>query len=320
MRIIILLLIAASTVACRKEERPIPAKEIGDLIINGAEMNNDYRYQLYFNLEENEFVGKNLKTDWDIAFTTGSSDFRIKLNAANAMSAANFGAVDFFSITDTAGFAAKEVFDAISGNLDSTAIGDWRNKDELYIINRGFSYTGQHRGYAKMKIISSDANSYTIKLADINESSGETYSIKKQSSYNFSFFSLDEMQQVQIEPPKANWDLAFTQYVHIFYELQPLPYLVTGTLLNSYETKATLVEDVEFEAIDIQFAMEQELSENVNEIGYDWKSFIDGNYIIHSEKIYIIQDQNSFFYKLRFIDFYDENGQRGKPTWEYMAL
>jgi hypothetical protein len=319
MRGLLILTAVIIFFSCRKEERPISPNAPGDLLTNAAEMSNDYRYQLYFNLEENKFVGQNLKTDWDLGFTTGSNDFRIKLNVANAMSAANMGSVNFSSITDTSGFGSNEMYDAITGNLDSTAIGDWRDHEDVYIINRGFSFTGQHRGYAKMQLISSDANSYTFRLANIDETEGTIYEIEKQGDYNFSFFSIDELSQVQIEPPKADWDLVFTQYTHIFYE-PFMPYLVTGTQTNIHETKSLLVEDVPFEEIDLQFAMGKELSENINEIGYNWKSFIDGNYIIHSEKSYLIQDQKGLYYKLRFVDFYDENGQRGAPTWEYVGM
>lgn len=319
MRDILIFLIVFVFFSCRKEERPVSPNSPGDLITNAAEMSNDYRYQLYFNLENNEFVGKNLKTDWDLGFTTGSNEFKIQLNAANAMSVANMGPVDFNSIIDTTGFKANEAFDAVSGNLDSTAIGDWRDHEDVYIINRGFSFTGQHRGYAKMQIISSDASSYTFRLANINQVEGAIYEVEKLIDYNFSFFSIDELSQVQIEPPKADWDLVFTQYTHIFYE--PFtPYLVTGVKTNHFQTKSLWVENKDFESIDLQFAMEQELSENINEIGYDWKSFIDGNYIIHSEKSYLIQDRKGLYYKLRFVDFYDENGERGAPKWEFIEL
>jgi hypothetical protein len=305
--------------SCRKEERPISPNAPGDILTNTAELSSDYRYQLYFNLENNEFVGQNLKTEWDIGFATEYNGFNIKLNAANAMSAANMGPIDFNSITDTTGFKANEAFDAVTGHLDSTAIGDWREHEDVYIINRGFSFTGEHRGYVKLQILSVNANAYTFRLANLNQAEGTLYEIQKEGNYNFSFFSIDDLAQLKIEPPKTEWDIVFTQYTHIFYE--PFtPYLVTGTQANTYQTKSLLIEEKPFDEIDLQFAMEQELSENINEIGYDWKSFIDGNYIIHSEKSYLIQDQKGLYYKLRFIDFYDENGQRGAPKWEFVQL
>jgi len=305
--------------SCRKEERPITPNVPGDLLTNTAAMSNDYRYQLYFNLEKNEFVGHNIKTDWDLAFTTGADDFIIKTNVANAMSVANLGEVDFSSVTDTVGFQQNEKYDLVTGDLDSTAIGDGRNKENLFIVNKGYSFTGQHRGYVKLKVIDYSPSSYSFRIGELSDENGTVYEIEKESAYNFSFFSIDELSKILIEPEKESWDLIFTQYTHIFYD--PFtPYLVTGALLNQYETKAVLIEDIPFSEIELSDAMDMILSHHINTVGYNWKTFTDGSFTIHSDKIYIIQDQKGFYYKLRFIDFYDNNGQRGAPKWEYQAL
>ena len=319
MKLVYILIASVLLFSCRKEERPVAPNQPGEVTMNTATMTADYRYQLYFNLENNEFVGQNIKTDWDLAFTTGVEDFVIKTNAANAMSVADLGEVDFASVTDTLGFAANESYDAVTGNLDSTAIGDWRNKENLYLINKGFSYTGQHRGYAKLKLIDYTSSSYTFRLGALSDPEGTVYKVDKKINYNFSFFSIDESSTVTVEPPKEDWDLVFTQYTHIFYE--PFtPYLVTGTLLNQHETKALLIEDLPFAEVELEDVTNLLLSDHLNTIGYDWKTFTDGNYTIHSDKTYIIQDQKGLYYKLRFIDFYDENGQRGAPKFEFQAL
>jgi len=320
MKYIGLILIMTIICSCQKEESPITRSTNSAVETGYAPLTQDYRYQLYYKLETNTVVGKNLKTDWDLAFTTSATNYRIKSNVANGMSVANLGDVTFSSITDTSNFGQFEKFDAVTGNIDSTAIGDWRAAPSVYIVNRGFSFTGQHRGYYKLKIHSYTDYSYTIEVAEISDVSGALITINKLDDYNFSFFSFDTNEQLMIEPPKNEWDLTFSQYTHIFFEPDPLPYLVTGALLNEFETTAIQFNDLPFEDIELMDVMNLELSENNNTLGYDWKTFEDGNYTIHVDKTYIIKDQNGFFYKLRFIDFYDLNGQRGTPTWEFQKL
>lgn len=53
----------------------------------------------------------------------------------------------------------------------------------------------------------------------------------------------------------------------------------------------------------------------MDEIGYDWKYYDlsgSGKYIIYQKKVFVIRDQQGYLYKLRFIDFYDNNGQKGR--------
>ena len=52
---------------------------------------------------------------------------------------------------------------------------------------------------------------------------------------------------------------------------------------------------------------------DINVIGYDWKiyDFDTGFYTIDPSATYILSDTEGYFYKLRFIDFYNENGEKG---------
>ena len=57
-------------------------------------------------------------------------------------------------------------------------------------------------------------------------------------------------------------------------------------------------------------------------IGYDWKDFSlqTNTFTIFSDKIYLIKDASGNLFKLRFIDFYDDNGIKGSPAFEFMRL
>ncbi len=70
-----------------------------------------------------------------------------------------------------------------------------------------------------------------------------------------------------------------------------------------------------------------EFSSALDKIGYDWKELIgdvntgDVYYEIRFNYNYIIKVNNLYYYKLRFINFYDpESGEKGYPTFELQRL
>lgn len=320
MRYLIPVFVVAALFACRKKELPISPRASGDLKTGSVEMRPDYRYQVYYHLESNSIVGKNLRTDWDLAFSTGADDKHIITNSALAMSAVFFPGKNIMDDINLQNYEDMRVFDPATGNLDSGAFANWWEKSGVYVIDRGFSFTGAALGRRKIQIMEVTNTSYEIKVANLDNSNLTTVKIEKHPEYNYSYLSFEDNQQKIIAPPKDEWDLLFTQYTHIFYEPEPLPYLVNGVWLNPYNTEALRLASPPFEEIDLTYALSQTFSKKWNTIGYKWKSFVDGNFIIHYDVTYLVKDQQELIYKLRFIDFYDDAGQRGTPTWEYVAL
>ena len=68
------------TISCDKEELPILPHQTGDVLVQQIEMLQDYRYQVFYNLENNEIISENLKTDWDLGFENTQNGFHIVLN------------------------------------------------------------------------------------------------------------------------------------------------------------------------------------------------------------------------------------------------
>ncbi len=304
--------------ACETVELPVPKHETGNIITATVDMHTDYSYQIFYDLETHAVISQNLKTDWDLGFETSPAGNRIILNAANAMFAMNTANPDFSSVTDTAGFAMAKVFDAPTGNMDSTAIGNWQEGNPVYIIDRGIDASGIHRGFRKIQILAVDSSEYTVKFAEMDGSGETTLQIVKDTLYNFTFLSFQTNNTILIEPPKTDWDLLFTQYLEA---LNP-PYLVTGCILNRYNTAAKMDSTRSFEAIDLNFILSHTLSPHINSIGYTWKEydFDAATYEVYPRMNYLIQDSDGFYYKLHFLDFYDQSGNKGNPTWEFQKL
>ena len=61
---------------------------------------------------------------------------------------------------------------------------------------------------------------------------------------------------------------------------------------------------------------------NNDMVGYIWKEYDlnAGEYTVFSNINYIIQDKNDKYYKLHFIDFYNNLGEKGYPKFEIQEL
>ena len=151
MRTIIGLFIVLIFTSCEKKELPAPEYDRGDIITAQVNMTPNYKNQIWFSLSENRIISTNYKTDWDIAFESSATGNHIVLNSALGMRAYKTTYVQLSNVTDTTGLAVNEILDSPTGNMDSTAFGDWYSNNTVYIINRGYSETGAVLGFYKIK-------------------------------------------------------------------------------------------------------------------------------------------------------------------------
>lgn len=314
-----ILLLSLIVLGCEKEEIPITPHEPGDIITNQVEMGSNYVKQLFYDLGTNSLVSENNKTDWDIAFESDVNGWHIILNSSRGGAAANTNTTDFLSVTTTD--AATWSWDVPSGNLDSTAIGDYRYKGIVYIIDRGYNSNGNHTGYKKI-VIDLDVDSlYKIRVADLDGTGDTLVSVVRDIGTNFTCFSFDNNETIYVEPEKDNWDLVFTQYLHIFQN--PLtPYLVTGVQLNRNNVSVAIDTVNKFSEITHEDVSTYNFGNELNKIGYNWK-FFDFNtstYSIIADKNFIINDTEGRVFKFHFIDFYNNNGDKGAPKFEIQEL
>ncbi len=318
--------------SCFKEDDPLPAPSIQTTTI---EMNEYYQYQVYFDLNRNLEVSSNDKSKWDLGFESGDSTWHILLNTSAFMYAANSGEKDFEAVTDTTGLIWK--YDKSDGNLDSTAIGNWLNfsgddtlyTNHVYVINRGYDQLGNLRGLRKIVFTNVDLDTYSFKYADLNGENYNEFVIEKSDSVNHVQFSFEDGgKQFYFEPIALSWDILFTQYTTLLFtdEGEPYPYLVTGVLTNYDLVGVAIDSTMEFDDIDYNFAASLELSYNQDAVGYDWKE-LQGDvnsgsvyYEIVEGRNYIIKNRFGLYAKLRFISFYNNEGKKGYPSFQYLFL
>ncbi len=313
---IVYLFFLTLILSCDVGEIPTDPRPSGLLTTTSVEMMENYQMQVYFDLYKNEIISNTVKTDWDICFESGYSGWRININSSKFMQVWEVNNENFNSNLNISNAIWK--WDHQSGNPDSNAIGDYRNKEVFYVIDMGYSVDDDPIGYIKLSIDSVNNDSYTIRLSSLENDNDTTIDIEKSAEYEKIYFSFEEYSIKEIEP--SYWDLLFTTYTHLFSP--DFPYLVSGVLTNTSHVKVAKDTIHNFEDINFDVVENLNFSSDQNIIGYNWKSYDlnSGVYSINTSINYLIKTHSDKYFKLRFIDFYDTNGIKGYPKFEFQEL
>jgi hypothetical protein len=257
--------------------------------------------------------------DWDLAFDCNLNDNIIYLNAALIASVAMTSETDFNAVTSDAGLTY--VNEHHSGRSENLAIGDVTNQRNVFIIDRGYSPSGNPIGKWKAQITLVQNGDYYLTCSKLNGDNLTNAVISKKPQYNRVAFSFSTLSELQIEPPKTDYDICFTQYTHVFVD-PPLAYSVNGGIINSYNTEVAEEFNIDFNNITKAHAESLFYSNNADVIGYDWKEFLFTTqaYTIYQNQNYLIKDAAGHLFKLHFLDFYDDQGVKGTPGFEFMRL
>ncbi len=305
--------------SCIREEEPVIPHLVGNVVSRSIAMSSDYRSQVFYNLEKDSVIGRNLKTDWDMAFDVQDTEGgKIYLNQAKYMHAWRTDQLELEQLRDTAGFFKNARWDA-ANNPDTMGIGPSKGLANAFWIDRGFNEFGDPLDFVRFKIVLVTREKYVFKIFRQGATNSEQYEIQRDTNYNRVYFSFATNKAVKVEPKKTDWDLQFTQYMHTFRDPYT-PYLVVGVLLNPLSTQAVADSTVAFEKIDRTVAQNFKLSNKSDVIGYGWKVFTGNIFKVQLQYNYIVQNQKDMLFKMRFVDFYDNRGTKGTPKFEFQRL
>lgn len=299
--------------SCIEKEKPKPMPHIpGDVTRQEIFIDADYKYQVFYNLETNLAISKNLKTDWDFSIDTENGT--LQLNSAKFMQAAKTKASDLATVNSKAGLTF--VPDHPSGFTQDLSIGNWE-ENVVYVLDRGYNSDGNLLGYAKIKLFRKEEKVF-LEYAPLAQTEFKTLEITKNQGFDAMYISI-ENGEVSIAPPTNQWHLCFTQYTHIYED--EVPYLVTGVLINTKNTLAQEFSDSSFAAIKLAQAQNLAYSDSASIIGFDWKmySFETSSFTTDTKRNFVVQTDNKY-YKLHFLDFYTEDGLKGNFYFEYQKL
>ena len=325
----VLFLSIMALTACFEEDEPLdPDSIITDSLMYSINM-SIYDYQTYFNLQESQIASENPNDAWDLAFETGPNGWHIRINSGNRIGIYNTATTDF---ENTSGINenGEWAFDKSDGNMDSTAVGNWlifngsdtTPKQQVYIIGQ---YDGiAYKPFRKIVFTNWSEKYYWFTSAAIDGSDLRSDTICKNNNYNYVYYSFDFPDStLHLEPDKDQWDILFTQYYTILYtdDGQPLPYLVRGVFQNPNGIEVALDSTLNFYLIDIYDVGKFNFSKEQDAIGYEWKDVKvnqDANtasYTVDPARNYIIKGREGKFYKLKFISYLNDSGQRGYPRF-----
>lgn len=314
--------ISLSLTSCLKEEIavPKPSKTNANSYEKTLNVGPEYKNQLFYKLESKEIVLMADREAWDLAFETTTEGYRILINNGR------MGALKLLPTTDFAATTTDNgngfTYDPSSANLDSTFVGDWRGTQNIYLFDLGASTTGTSLGKYKFRLLSVTDSSYTMEYGKLNATTPTQVTIKKEPAYNFSLFSLRKNQQVTaINSPKTTeYDFVIRTYTHIYED--GTPYLVVGCMLNDKNTSAARVTSGNFDDITYNAIAGLNFKSNIDKIGFSWKTYsIDESlYTVDPSKTFVIKTQSSEYYKIRFLDFYDDLGVKGAVKVEIQKL
>lgn len=328
----LLILLFAS---CEKEDTAIALPPPGDLQLMTARMGVNYDTMVFVSLKTG-LTFSHFNRSYDLAFESTADGWRIYLNSAQLMLA---GSKPVFDLTaaDTAGIIWKP--DDASLHDDSLAIGKWcndagQNIKGVVFIDRGKPFfTGSDR-FRKMLIDEVTGNEYKIRFSKLNNTGLTDFFLPKNAAYSLVYFSFDNNGEIKtLAPPRNDWDFVFTRYTHTYYD-EPLSspfryYLVSGAVLNKWNgslnelvKKDSTAGYIPFEEASYPAILGIPLSNRADAVGFDWKYFDFNNntYYIRQNQWYLLKNFESIYYKLRFIDFYDEAGNKGAARFEFQRL
>ena len=308
--------------SCEKKDNPITLPAKGDGSIMQVDMGENYDYQFYINLDLGKVVHATKNNLYHLAFQSGDNQQGVLTNSGQGMAVYNTGKSDFAAVdfNDTSIAYRNWKYDAPSNEIDSSAIGNWGSKSNIYLIKLGKT----NARVRKFQIKYVDAFQYMIHVGDLNSTTGADITIFKNKDQVYTYFSFDFLTTVDdVEPaPNVKWDFVITLYNNTFYDQNPaLPYVVNGVLYQP-ATVGTVDSNSVYNAINKEFASTRAFVSKKDVIGYSWKNYDrDQNlYTVNNKYNYIIQNGNGRFYKLRFLDFYSSTGIKGSPKFEYKVL
>ncbi|RYE25356.1 MAG: hypothetical protein EOP51_04415 [Sphingobacteriales bacterium] len=331
-----LLVLTVFLTSCEKEETPIALPPRGEAKIEQISMGGpSYPDQVFYDLENQKVVSISVINSWDLAFGSSVEGYPIFVNGAKDLYVYNTGQTDITQVTTAPDYNDKKwKYDAAEGMTDSTAFGQWSDngisKGVVYVLKVNPAHNKDT--FRKMKIITADDTHYEVMFGDLRSKEVTKVTIPIDAAYNFGYLSFND-GVVKPEPPKNDWDIVFTRYRYIYRELDNFPYLVNGVLLNpakegsfgDLKAKIQAARDSTlppFQEVTADYVTKVKFSPYRDVIGWDWKvySFDTQKYTVKKDRTYLIQSRNKQFFKFHFLDFYNNAGEGGNPSFEFDRL
>ena len=286
-----------------KEEKVEPSPRIYQSVsIDAGSSKNDV---VFYSLDEGRIVAKASPMDWDLYIDQEV----IRINYFRSMSVAlTTDAWD--NIKDTAGLSFSYLTDQLSDSLTQWELSE----NQIYVVNMGLDNDYNPMGFMVLKV-QRMSDRIVLKYKDLD---GEDEWMNEITEDQF-YYHLRNETNVNL-PNDKEYDLALGKYTdYITVDDVSQDYTIYGAILGN--ASAYLLND-EFENTDANDFEVSMLSSRQDIIGWNWKRFnFDKNaYEILPNMTYMISTNSNYPCKLRFVDYLNDQGISGHPTFEYEIL
>lgn len=351
-KLMMVALVAATFTACKDDEDPIIVVPPSDGSANvefsglaGTESGANAGNVVYLDMSKDKNTAV-LRSSWDLGFYSGT-DFRVilnnqtsagakvttKTNLADVTAADTIGqTLTFNHMGPTTGDLA--FYDDIDGDLTKTvvpAVSATDANNPVIILNRGEGGATAARPWVKFRVLRNGANGYTVQYAGITETTFKTFTVTKNSDYNFVFGSFTTGAQVSVEPAKADWDIVWGYSLFkTNFGGGTVPYNYSDMIAVNYLAGVTVQQKVYADAATAAAAYTAFNKDSVNA-----SSLVAGRWIIadkwrstqpatgaRQDRFYVIKDANNNHYVLKCVSMGvgTDGGTRGKPVFSYKLI
>lgn len=276
-----------------------------------------YLNEVYYNLSTGSQSEVEIR-NWDVAFAVHLFEVTVLTNPINGVTVLKSPYdVTEFNDVDTTGLTSWPVLNnqyqdwsagtlihaASSGSLDY-GWGSYDPSSHVVMGTRVFILRLFQNGqttYKKFYIVIKDqSGNWQFRLSNLDGTQDVTRAINvstyQQRHFVYYNISLDEL--LNREPEKNSWDILFTRY---FAPIGNSFYPTTGVLSNKNVEAAKAV-GVDKDAVEEDDIVDF-YSSNISTIGYDWKTFSNGVFVLQDSLVYFVKTQQDHVYKLCFTSF-----------------
>lgn len=314
---------ATVSVSCELPEQPYP-DPIG--LATEAAMGSNYENVVYFSLETDTAVLIRPRDAYDLRWDPEWNSFGLRLNSSGFGQFKRSTSHDFYAITDTSEFDGSWQWSSEGAALWDQDLGHWIDWTEgswspIFAVLPGIDATGATRPLWRIQMRSL-ASGIRIRFAPFFEPT-QVDSVQWDTNDGTQFLHLDRgtVPRHNIEP--LAWDFMMGQYVDqdtVPATGEIVPYVVRGVLIPPHQ--GAVKTRRAWNNLPSEWAYAEPLEQRTNAVGYDWKyySFSSASYVTDTNAIFLLERTDASRYALRFLDFYNSQGQRGFVQTQWKPL
>lgn len=295
------------------------AASAGETVSLGAA----YAKDVFYHIEGRAKAGDAPNADWDIAFETAGQSGSILVSGGNSVSglvgatlwATDIQGIDGFKSTiDTNSLFVKEPLVNSHETWHSGAFNMGKNPmtgDLGWGVYNPFTHKIAGSAVFVIKLPDGkvrkvfmdglDGDTFTFRYADIdgNDEQIKTFKRSDYAKKNFVYFSMRSGQFIDREPESADWHIVFGKYLAVLEDQGGASYSVVGVRTNNG------VKTAKYKGADRATATAGGLTftDNIAEIGHDWKVFAGTAYTLADDVAYFVQTADSKIFKIIFTKF-----------------